>query len=120
MSGPFSKDDCEDILRGPFYSSPLIVITQSQGHGLPDKHRVCRNLSKGDAKAGIDSVNSFINKDDFPTRFDMASKVAEMVSFGPFRLFQSFHFPFLLPPHLIYFAFLFISPTSAAFSKDLF
>lgn len=79
MSGPFSQQETERILRGPFYCSPFIVATQDQGSGLPPKIRVCRNLSK-DA-TNMPSVNSFMDKDDFPTRFDMPSRVADAVSF---------------------------------------
>ena len=80
MSGPFSREATEHILRGPFYASPLIVAVQDQGPDLPPKRRVCRNLSKGDRISGMPSVNSFINKEDFPTRFDMAFRVADAVS----------------------------------------
>jgi hypothetical protein len=80
MSGPFTQAAAERILRGPFYCSPFIVAEQDQGPLLPPKFRVCRNLSKGDSKAGVGSVNSFISKDDFPTRFDMAHRVADAVS----------------------------------------
>ncbi|PPQ84094.1 hypothetical protein CVT25_002173 [Psilocybe cyanescens] len=64
MSGPFSKEAVEQILRGPFQSSPLIVAVQPQGPGEPDKICICRNLSK--ATKGVPSVNSFISKSDFP------------------------------------------------------
>lgn len=78
MSGPFTQMEVERILRGYIYSSPLIVSTSYQGPLLPSKKRVCRNLSKGDVDTG--SVNSFIHTEDFPTRFDMASRVASAVS----------------------------------------
>ncbi|RXW14640.1 hypothetical protein EST38_g11217 [Candolleomyces aberdarensis] len=78
MSGPFSRQDTKDILGGPFFSSLLIVVVQSQGPGLKDKIRICRHLSKGSKYA--DSVNSHIVKEDFPTRFDLASRVADIVS----------------------------------------
>ncbi len=79
MSGPFSQDEMERILRGPFYCSPFIVSIEEQGEGLPPKKpRVCRNLSKGSPTA--DSVNSLINKEDFPTLFDMPARVADAVS----------------------------------------
>jgi hypothetical protein len=90
MSGPFSRKEVELILRGPFQSSPLIIAAQPQEPGTPDKLRVCRHLSK--ATKFHASVNSYIRKQDFPTRFDMASKVADMVSILlhfsplPFRL----------------------------------
>jgi len=78
MSGPFSQEMVECILRGPFQSSPLIVSVQPQGPDEPDKIRICRHLSK--STRNIRSVNSFISKHDFPTCFDTASRVADMVS----------------------------------------
>jgi hypothetical protein len=95
MSGPFSREEVELILRGPFFSSPLIVDVQPQQPGTPDKIRICRHLSKGSKLHP--SVNSHIRKEDFPTRFDLASKVAEIVSlsfispFPPFSLFLVMH-----------------------------
>ena len=47
MSGPFSCEETELILHGPFYSSLLIVSLQPQQWGMPDKIRICRHLSKG-------------------------------------------------------------------------
>ncbi len=78
MSGPFSKLETERILRGPFQSSPLIVSVQPQQPGTPDKLRVCQHLSKGSRLHP--SVNSFIEKANFPTQFDTAMRVAEIVS----------------------------------------
>jgi hypothetical protein len=78
MDGPFSRDEIESILRGPFFASPLIVSVQPQGLGVPDKLRVCRHLSK--SNKFTPSVNSHIKKEDFPTRFDTASRVADIVS----------------------------------------
>jgi hypothetical protein len=78
MSGPFSSPDIQKILRGPFQSSPFIVSVQPQGPGEPDKIRICRHLSK--ATKSVASMNSFISKEDFPTRFDTASRVADIVS----------------------------------------
>ncbi|PPR05117.1 hypothetical protein CVT24_010092 [Panaeolus cyanescens] len=83
LDGPFSKELVEGILRGPFFSSPLLIVSQPQGPNLPDKIRVCRHLSKEDAKRDIPSVNSYIVKDDFPTRFDTATKVAKMIALAP-------------------------------------
>jgi hypothetical protein len=93
MSGPFSQDVVERILRGPFHSSPLIVVVQPQDPGEPDKIRICRHLSK--ATKDHVSVNSHIAKEDFPTRFDTASKVADIVSFSHY-LFLIFPF---YPPY---------------------
>jgi hypothetical protein len=78
MDGPFSYDTIISILRGPFFASPLIVSVQPQGLGTPDKLRVCRHLSKSNKLTT--SVNSHIKKEDFPTRFDTASRVADIVS----------------------------------------
>jgi hypothetical protein len=93
LSGPFSSEVTERILRGPFQSSSLLVSVQPQQPGVPDKLRVCQHLSKASKLHA--SVNSYIHKDDFPTRFDTASKVAEIVSnpsFCSFPLFPSFPF----------------------------
>jgi len=79
MSGPFSREEAELIMRSPFQSSPLIVSIQPQQPGVPDKLWICRHLSK--ATKTHPSVSSHICKDSFPTRFDTASKVAEIVSF---------------------------------------
>ena len=84
MSGPFSQQHVERILRGPFFCSPLLVSTQTQQPGMPDKLRVCRHLSKGDKNTP--SMNSHIHKEDFPTRFDTALKVADIVGFFPSQL----------------------------------
>ena len=78
MDGPFSRDIITSILRGPFFVSPLIVSVQPQGLGEPDKLRVCCHLSKSNKLTT--SVNSHIKKEDFPTRFDTASRVADIVS----------------------------------------
>ena len=84
MSGPFSHKETELILCGPFQSSPLIVSLQPQQRSMPDKVRICRHLSKASKLHA--SVNSHICKEDFPTRFNLASKVAEIVSVISFTL----------------------------------
>jgi hypothetical protein len=81
MSGPFSLQHAENVLRGAILCSPLLVSIQTQQPGMPDKLRVCRHLSKGDKITS--SMNSHILKEDFPTRFDTASRVADIVSFLP-------------------------------------
>jgi hypothetical protein len=80
LDGPFTKEDVTRILRGLFHSLPLIVVIQPQAPGEPDKIRICRHLSK--SKDSILSVNSFIRATFFPTRFDTAARVAELVSFS--------------------------------------
>ena len=97
LSGPFSWEAVERILRGPFQSSSLIVSVQLQEPGVPDKLRVCQHLSK--ASKFHASVNSYIHKDEFPMCFDTASKVADIVSTVPFLFFTP---PFFLPiTHLL-------------------
>ena len=81
MSGPFSHLQVENILHGTFFCSPLLVSVQTQQPGTPDKLRVCRHLSKGDKNTP--STNSHIHKEDFPTRFDTALKVADIVGIFP-------------------------------------
>ena len=80
MEGPFSRDEMTRVCRGHFFCSPLIVASSDQGPGLPPKLRVCRNLSKDDPGAGVQAVNDYIDKEDFPTRFDMPWRMAELVS----------------------------------------
>lgn len=79
MSGPFSQEDAERVLRGPFLSSPLIIDAQAQQPGMPDKLWLCRHLLKGSRLQ--ESANSYISKEQFPTCFDTASCVAHLVSF---------------------------------------
>lgn len=81
MSGPFPRQLVGKILRGPFFCSPLLVSIQTQQPGTPDKLRVCRHLSKGDKNTA--SMNSHIHKEDFPTRFDTALRVADIVGLFP-------------------------------------
>ena len=83
MSGPFSKEEMETIMRGPFFASPFIVSEQIQGPDKPPKYRVCRNLSKDgrDSSGNIaPSINSYISKEHFPTTFDSAAYMADLVS----------------------------------------
>ena len=61
MSGPFSLEETELILHGPFQSSPLIVSLQPQQRGMPDKVRICRHLSKASKLHA--SVNLDIHED---------------------------------------------------------
>jgi hypothetical protein len=94
MSGPFTREEMHRICRGHFYVSPLIVSVNDQGPGLPPKKRVCRNLSKAAPRSDMPAVNDFIDKGDFPTRFNMPWRMAEIVS-----LFISFHRPAPSPLH---------------------
>lgn len=81
MSGPYSREELEDIVKGPFQCSPLVVSVQPQGIGEPDKIRICRHLSKSSAKNP--STNDHVDKDKFPTRFSSATEMADTVSPPP-------------------------------------
>ena len=97
MSGPLSHAGVELTLRGPFFSSPLLVSVQPQAPGTPDKIRMCKNLSKATKTAS--SVNSYILKESFPTHFDTASRVADIVSLllpYPYSLHLFFVFDYTL------------------------
>lgn len=87
MSGPFLRKETELILHGPFQSSLPIVSLQLQQHGMPEKVKICRHLSKA-SKLNA-SVNSHIHKEDFPMYFNLMSKVIEIVSL----LFHHFLLP---------------------------
>ena len=101
MSGRFTLDEVERICGGPVYVSPLLVAVSTQQPGAPDKIRICRHLSKSTPTQP--SVNSFIQKEDFPTRLDMALRVAEVVS-----LSLSFSIP--IPPSIpLYLLFIILS-----------
>jgi len=101
MSGPFSLERVERILGGAVFVSPLLVAEQTQEPGAPSKLRICRHLSK-DTK-DTHSVNSHIEKDAFPARFDTALRVADAVSAHSYNiwLLESWTpFPWALPKHL--------------------
>jgi hypothetical protein len=102
MSSPFTREEVHRICRGHFYVSPLIVSINDQGPGLPPKKRVCRNLSKAAPQSDMPAVNDFINKPDFPTRFDMPWHMAEIVSFlHPFHRPSPFLF-ITMDPHIYF------------------
>jgi len=78
MSGPFTVEELEGILGGPFQCSPLAVDEKELDGSFELKLRMCINLSKGDAKTP--STNSFSDKEDFPTNYDPAALVGDLVS----------------------------------------
>jgi hypothetical protein len=94
MSGPFSREETKTILKGPFQSSPIIISVQLQNPGEPDKLCLCRHLSKGNKHQW--ATNTYIDKEKFPTKYNTAAEVAEIVS----RLFApslSHAHPFPIP-----------------------
>jgi hypothetical protein len=83
ISGPYTQAETERILGGSFICISLIVTESSQGPNKPPKLRICSNASKGGFDldgAWVDSVNSFVEKEKFPTTFDSASMIADWVS----------------------------------------
>lgn len=75
MTGPYSRERVEEILEGPFRTSPLAVTEKP---GSKSGWRLIQNCSFED-EYGV-SVNSMIDSDDFPTKWGTAAQVAEVVS----------------------------------------
>jgi hypothetical protein len=78
MFGPFCQSEMEDIMKGPFQSSLLIIDAQPQPNGALDKIRICRHMSKCDKLHP--STNDYVDSSKFPTRFGSVSEVGEIVS----------------------------------------
>ena len=91
MHGPFSQEEMEDIMKGPFQSSPIIIDVQPQLDGAPDKLRMCRHLSKHDRFHP--STNDFVDSSKFPTSFGSVSEVADIVSPSLFFLTRRMYTP---------------------------
>jgi hypothetical protein len=81
MSGPYSKEELEGIVGGPFQCSPIAIDEKTIDGTFDKKLRMCINLSKGDKHHP--STNSYSDKEDFPTRYDSAAHVADLVSLLP-------------------------------------
>ncbi|KAJ3549428.1 hypothetical protein NMY22_g883 [Coprinellus aureogranulatus] len=81
MSGPYSQEELEGILGGAFQCSPLSIDEKEVDGSFETKLRMCINLSKGTDEHP--SVNSFSDKDDFPTNYDPATYVADLVANAP-------------------------------------
>ncbi|RXW12012.1 hypothetical protein EST38_g13843 [Candolleomyces aberdarensis] len=81
MSGPYMKDVLEGIVGGPFQCSPIAIDKKPIDSTPNMKLRICINLSKGNKHHP--STNSYSDKEDFPTSYDLASYVADLVS-APF------------------------------------
>ncbi len=80
MSGPYTCEEAEQILCRLFYTLPLIVAEQDYGLNLPPKLKVCHNFLNGDKFLGTGLVNSFVEKEFFPTHFDMTQNVEDVMS----------------------------------------
>ncbi|PPR03772.1 hypothetical protein CVT26_005787 [Gymnopilus dilepis] len=81
MSGPFTKRELEQIVGGPFRSSPIQVVAKHDSDGNLLKTRMAVNLSFKDG-SGL-SVNDMIDAEDFPTKWGTAAEVEQIVAFAP-------------------------------------
>jgi len=75
MSGPFSIKEATTIFSGFFRTSPVGLVEKVPGNGFWWK---IRHLSECD-EDGL-STNRWINSDEFPTTYFIASWVAQFVS----------------------------------------
>ena len=82
-SRPFSQQEMEDICGGHFHSSPISVVVTLDDEGK-EKKQICINLSKGSEE--LPSVNSYYDPKKYPTPFNMAASMAEIVSSSFFDL----------------------------------
>ncbi len=80
MDGPYSRQEVEEILGGPFQCSPISIDVTYKPDGT-EKLRLCNNLSKRSKQHP--ATNDFIDTSKYPTRFDTAAKVADTVSCFP-------------------------------------
>ncbi|RXW23127.1 hypothetical protein EST38_g2722, partial [Candolleomyces aberdarensis] len=87
MSGPYSKEELEGILGGPFQCSPIAIDEKEVEGSFEKKLRLCINLSK--SSKSQPSTNSYSDKEDFPTKYDTAEYVSELVSPLSSRVFRA-------------------------------
>ncbi|KAF8644925.1 hypothetical protein AX16_008207 [Volvariella volvacea WC 439] len=76
MSGPFTSRALRDILGSHFYCAPLTVDEHLQDDGTI-KQRMCIDYSRPDGP--FPSVNDHSEREDFPTNYDDARIVAEVI-----------------------------------------
>jgi len=75
VSGPYTVADAHIIFAGHFHTSPLGLVEKAPGS---NKWQMIQHLSKQDIFS--DSTNSWLDLDDFPTKYYSASETAEYVS----------------------------------------
>ena len=75
VSGLYTVVDTHIIFTGNFCTSPLGLIEKTPGS---NKWQMIQHLSKQDIFS--DSTNSWLDLDDFPTKYYSASETAEYVS----------------------------------------
>lgn len=75
--GPFSQLDLESLI-GPFQSSPLSLVPKPH---KPDRYRLVQNFSHPvNASNRTQSINSFINSDNYPCTWGTFDTFALLVS----------------------------------------
>ena len=77
MAGPFTKDEAHVVFRGHFRTAPLGLIKKPY-KDKPSSWRLIRHLSKKDKNG--QSTNSWINSDQWQTKWGTAAMVADFVS----------------------------------------
>jgi hypothetical protein len=78
MFRPFSQAEMQEIMKGPFQSSLLIINIQPQPDSAPDKIQMCQHMSKCDKFHP--STNDYVDAFKFPTCFGSISEVGKIVS----------------------------------------
>jgi hypothetical protein len=78
MSGPYTKEELECILGGPFQCSPITIDEKEVEGSFKKKLQLCINLLK--LLLAHPSTNSYSDREDFPTNYDTAEHVSELVS----------------------------------------
>jgi len=106
MFRPFSQAEMQDIMKGPFQSSPLIIDVQPQPNSAPDKIRMCQHMLKRDKFHP--STNNYVDAFKFPTHFGSVSEVGEIVS----PSFSTLKNPHYAPHNFITFPCAFYTPYS--------
>jgi len=77
ISAPYPLDIIQQCY-GHVRSSPLGVIDKATPAGIPQKYRLITDASHEDG-GGV-SINSFIDSDEFPTRWHGVEAIAQLVS----------------------------------------
>lgn len=78
MSGPYTEEEVRGILRLHFVSAPLLIDEKLVEDTFEMKMRMCINLSKNSKTQPL--PNLYTQKSDFPTHYDPAAKVGDIVS----------------------------------------
>ena len=75
MDGPYTIEEAHIVFGSHFWTCPLGLVEKPGSSAL----RMIRHFSKTDQFG--DSTNSWVNSDDFPTRWFSAAQTADFVCF---------------------------------------